>query len=50
MNHKRRLLRQHTTKQAALSLTSRQRAYRLRLPDEKAVESKTTNKAKAIKR
>ena len=49
MNNKRRLLQQHTTKQA-LSLTSRQRAYRLRLPEEKTGDDNTTNKAKANKR
>lgn len=49
MHNKRRVLRQHSTKQA-LSLTSRQRAYRLRLPDEKTGDDKATNKAKANKR
>jgi len=49
MNNKRRNQPHRSTKQA-LSLTSRQRAYRQRLPDEKPGEDKTTDKAKANKR
>ena len=45
MNIKRRNQPHYSTKQA-LSLTSRQRAYRSRLPDEKAGEVKPATKAK----